>query len=240
MSAPAITWLTPGDSRERFPPVASALSEPDGLLAAGGDLSSARLLAAYRAGIFPWFDEAQPILWWSPDPRCVIFPDRFHVGRTLRRELRRSSCRILIDTQFGAVIDACRKPRNDGHGGTWITADMRDAYARLFDEGWAHSIEVVDNGHLVGGVYGIAIGGVFFGESMFSAVAGASKQALYAISRIDGVRLLDCQVVSPHLLSLGAGTLPRRDFIALLDRFCGETATAIRWPQSVEVASIAP
>ena len=173
MTGNRIVWLEPGDPPDAFPDVHTALLEPDGLLAAGGDLSSERLLEAYCRGIFPWYDQGQPVLWWSPDPRCVLRPEEFHASRSLRRAARRSAFEIRFNTAFPEVIRRCAAPRPTQRS-TWITDDMLAAYERLFHEGWAHSIEVWEDGTLVGGIYGVVIGKVFFGESMYSGVANAS------------------------------------------------------------------
>lgn len=207
-----LTWLDPGDP---FPPTTAALDEPNGLLAAGGRLDTPTLLAAYRSGIFPWYQAPQPILWWSPDPRSVLFPDALRVSRSLRRTLRRDRFLLAADRAFPEVMRACAAPR-DTQGGTWIDNDMIRAYSELHAHGWAHSIEIHDqDGALVGGLYGLAIGGAFFGESMFSRVTDASKVALVALVsllRARGGTLIDCQVSNPHLQSLGARDIPRLDF----------------------------
>jgi len=211
-----IQFLSPGDE---FPPTGEALDFPNGLLAAGGDLTPGRLLAAYRRGIFPWYEEPQPILWWTPDPRSVLFPDELHVARSLRKELRRDTFHLGVDTDFPRVMAACAGTRR-GAQGTWIGPDMLAAYTVLHHQGYAHSVEVLDAaGELVGGLYGVAVGGVFFGESMFSHRANASKVALVGlvdIMRRGGFGLIDCQVGNPHLASLGARDLDRLDFEALL------------------------
>jgi leucyl/phenylalanyl-tRNA---protein transferase len=217
-----IRWLQPSDPPGAFPPPEAALREPDGLLAAGGDLSPARLLAAYAAGIFPWYEEGQPILWWSPDPRSVLYPYALRVSRSLRRTLRRKTFSVSFDTAFPAVIDACARPRRYGSG-TWITAQMRAAYVELHRLGWAHSAEAWRDGRLVGGLYGIAIGNVFFGESMFSIETDASKVALVAtVAQLIalGFRLIDCQLPSPHVESLGAVSIPRARFLRELAEHC--------------------
>ena len=216
-------WLDSED-REAFPPVALALREPDGLLAVGGDLSQTRLLSAYRRGIFPWYSEGQPILWWSPDPRCVMFPAQFKLHRSLRKVLRRGDFEVRFDTAFADIVDACARLRRDGLG-TWITDDMRDAYIRLHYAGYAHSAECWRHGRLVGGLYGVSIGAIFFGESMFSRQRDASKVALawlVAQLRRWGYPLIDAQVESEHLRSLGATTLAREDFVDYLRQYCDE------------------
>ncbi|MEO7072252.1 MAG: leucyl/phenylalanyl-tRNA--protein transferase [Rhodanobacter sp.] len=208
--------LLDADDCGHFPAPDCALVEPNGLLAFGGDLSPARLLAAYGNGIFPWFSAGEPILWWSPDPRCVFDTATLRPNRSLRRALRGSSWQITVDRAFGRVIRACAAPRVD-HAGTWITTDMIDAYAALHRLGHAHSVEVWDGEDLVGGLYGIGIGHLFCGESMFSALPGGSKVALMALAhwlRQWGCPMLDAQVVNPHLLGLGAIETPRSRFVA--------------------------
>lgn len=191
-----------------------ALNEPDGLLAAGGDLSVERLIQAYRLGIFPWYEDGQPILWWSPDPRCVVFTESYKPSRSLRKVLNKQIFQITIDTCFKDVIEACAQPR-DYSEGTWITQDMVTAYCRLHHQGYAHSFECWHEGELVGGLYGVSLGRVFFGESMFSRMSNASKVAFVALvrhcQRLD-FPLIDCQVTNHHLLSLGAEEIPRNDF----------------------------
>ena len=233
MTSNRVAWLTPSDPPEAFPDIEEAMREPDGLLAAGGDLSSERLLYAYRKGIFPWFDEGQPVLWWSPDPRCVLRPADYHVSRRLWRDIAASRLKLTFNTAFAEVMEACAGPRRSAQG-TWITTDMRRAYSGLHDEGWAHSIEVRDNGKLVGGVYGVAIGRIFFGESMFSARSNASKVALLGLCRLLETHrfdLLDCQVVSGHLLTLGATTMPRHEFREILDAGCADAERFCDWPR---------
>ena len=201
---------------DEFPPVGQALSEPDGLLAAGGDLRPERLLAAYRRGIFPWYSRGQPILWWAPDPRTVFATDRMHVPRRLARWLQTCAWTLRADTAFDAVVRACAAPRPSQRG-TWIDDAMRSAYRELHELGHAHSIEAWDGETLVGGIYGVAVGRMFFGESMFSAADNASKVALLALARalhIWNFPLLDAQVASPHLFTLGAIELERSAFCA--------------------------
>ena len=233
MSAPSIKWISRDDPPEAFPAPGSALSAPNGLLAAGGDLSPERLLYAYRHGIFPWFDSGQPILWWSPDPRCVMIPADLHVARRLRRSLRNSNLVLTFNRAFEDVIEACaRRPRN-GFTGTWITPEMVSAYSELHRLGWAHSVETWLGDRLVGGVYGIAIGEAFFGESMFSRETNASKIALLALCRriaASGFRLLDCQVSSPHLLSLGARLMRRDHFTRVIESACVSGTRFFQWP----------
>lgn len=232
MSSNRVAWLSGEDPPDAFPPVSAALREPDGLLAAGGDLSSERLLYAYRHGIFPWYDQGQPLLWWAPDPRCVFKPDGLRVSRRLRRSLRQSTAQVRFNSDFGAVIRGCAAPRGPQHG-TWITTDMIAAYERLHREGWAHSVEIWQDETLVGGLYGLAIGRAFFGESMFSHAADASKVALLAVSqsmRTKALGILDCQLVSSHLLSLGAAIIPREEFVAQLEDLCSPAIRFENWP----------
>ncbi len=213
-----LSWLT--RTSLDFPPLERALREPDGLLAAGGDLSPERLLAAYRHGCFPWFSAGQPILWWSPDPRMVLFPEELHVSRSLRKTLRRGDFTITFDQDFAAVIGACAAPRSYADG-TWITPAMQAAYLELHRRGFAHSVEVWQHGQLVGGLYGLALGRLFFGESMFSRVSDASKVAFVSLVeqlRACGFVLIDCQMHTQHLASLGARPIPRREFAACLAR----------------------
>ncbi|MEA3292684.1 MAG: leucyl/phenylalanyl-tRNA--protein transferase [Pseudomonadota bacterium] len=211
--------------KDDFPPLEAASSE--GLLAVGGDLSPERLVRAYSQGIFPWFNPGQPILWWSPDPRCVLHPAEFRASRSLRKSLRNRGFRLSMDQAFGQVIRACSVPRRgQADGGTWITSDMRGAYCRLHELGIAHSVETWRGDELVGGLYGVALGGVFFGESMFSHASDASKLALYALTRSLlewEFSLIDCQVSSDHLFSLGAIEIPR-------PRFAAEIARGLRLP----------
>ena len=213
-----ITWLSPQDAPEWFPPLEQALEEPAGLLAAGGDLSPQRLIAAYERGIFPWYSPGQPVLWWSPDPRAVLFPEEFHCTRSLAKRLRNGGFAASLDRDFTAVIDGCAAPRAASPG-TWITSEMRSAYLQLHRLGCAHSIEIWHDGILAGGLYGVHLGAVFFGESMFSRERDASKAALahlVAVCRRNNLAAIDCQLPSRHLASLGARTIPRSQFQALL------------------------
>ena len=202
----------------RFPPVDRA--SPEGLLAVGGDLRPERLLEAYRHGIFPWYNEGDPILWWSPDPRAVLFPDKLHVSRSLKRSLRSNQFTITLDTSFRAVMEQCAGPRPQyPDGGTWITSDMLDAYTRLHELGYAHSVEAWQQDRLVGGLYGVALGGAFFAESMFTKVDDASKVALVRLVQqlqAWNFHLIDCQQYSPHVARFGAEVIPRKDFVAHL------------------------
>ena len=203
-----------------FPPVDRALDEPNGLLAAGGGLSTARLIEAYSRGIFPWFSAEDPVLWWCPDPRLVLTTDGVHVSRSLRRRLRRSDYDVTLDRAFGEVLRACAAPRRDD-AGTWLVPSMMRAYERLHAAGAAHSIEIWMNGELAGGLYGVALGRMFFGESMFTRQTDASKMAIVLLSAQLarwGVPLIDCQMRTAHLVSLGAIELPRREFVRTVER----------------------
>ncbi len=238
-----IPWLKPADPPDAFPPVAGALTDPDGLLCVGGDLRPERLLAAYRRGIFPWYSEGQPILWWSPDPRMVLLPAEFKVSRSLGKTIRNRGFRVTFDTCFDTVIALCADSGTRGDEGTWISPAMRAAYGELHRLGHAHSVEVwldesppttavatatgrePDGGHggsrLVGGLYGLLLGRIFFGESMFSTATDASKVALHELVQWlqqRNVELIDCQVASDHLFTLGARLMPRAEFIACLER----------------------
>jgi len=232
-------WLAVTDAPDAFPPPAEALTEPNGLLAMGGDLSPQRLLAAYPLGIFPWYEPGQPILWWSPDPRAVLWPENLHVSRRLQRTRRRSKLSLTCDQAFSTVVQCCAEPRRYAEG-TWITGEMSAAYSTLHQLGWAHSFEAWQEDELVGGLYGVAIGRVFFGESMFSRVTDASKIAL--ISAVDYLRtrdfaLLDCQIWSSHLQTLGATTLPRAEFLRQLDDLCRPPGSPGSWTHDFEVFS---
>ena len=222
MTSPPPSWpvkfLAPEDPPDSFPDPAEATTEPNGLLAVGGDLTPARLVAAYSRGIFPWYEADQPILWWSPNPRAVLLPEELHISRSLKRTLRSNRYSVSTDLDFRAVIDACADIR--ATTGTWITPEMRLAYVRLHELGLAHSVEVWRESELVGGLYGIALGDVFFGESMFSRAPGASKLALVGVVRQveqRGMRLIDCQVATSHLTSLGSRLLPRAEFLRRLE-----------------------
>jgi len=219
------------DPASPFPPVEAALREPDGLLAMGGDLSCVRLLNAYRQGIFPWYSRGQPILWWSPDPRMVFRSDGVKLSSRFRRELKSSAWQIRADSAFAEVISACARTPRPGQRGTWITDAMQAAYLELHRQGHAHSVEAFDGDRLVGGIYGVAVGRMFFGESMFSAESGGSKTVLAALARRLhgwGWPLIDAQVESRHLLSLGAESWPRRRFTAAI----GELVTLPQTPGS--------
>lgn len=230
-----IPWL---GASYRFPPVEQALSEPNGLLAAGGDLSPERLLWAYRQGIFPWFSEGQPILWWSPDPRMVLFPHELVIGRTLGKSLRKGTFEVRCDHSFAAVMHACAAPRRD-QDGTWISQAMIDAYVKLHARGIAHSVETWQEGRLVGGLYGIAIGRAFFGESMFSRASDASKVAFVHLVRFlqnNDFGIIDCQMRTDLLSSFGAREIPRRRFVEVLAELVNYPALLDRWPQILSLS----
>lgn len=219
------------DAEDPFPPVESALRDPNGLLAAGADLSPGRLLDAYRRGIFPWFGDEDPLLWWSPDPRMVLLVDELHVTRSLRKAIRAGRFRITADRAFSAVMLGCAEPRVDAEG-TWITTEMRAAYARLAALGYAHSIEAWQGETLVGGLYGVAIGRIFFGESMFARVSDASKVAFATLVhqlRQWEFRMIDCQMPTAHLASFGAREIPRGEFLAEVERAVREPSIPAPW-----------
>lgn len=230
----AIHWMRPGDPPDSFPPVDTACVHPDGLLAAGGDLSTERLLAAYRRGIFPWYEEGQAILWWSPDPRTVFIPGSVHRSRSLRRDLRRRPVRVSLNTCFAQVMEACAESRPGQHG-TWITRAMKQAYLRLHQEGHAHSLEVWRDDSLIGGIYGIGMGEVFFGESMFSRATNGSKLAMCFLAQWlekHNFALIDGQVKSAHLLSLGSIEISRERFLTLLDKHCDRPMDSSVWQKN--------
>lgn len=230
-----IPWL---ESTENFPPLELALREPNGLLCAGGDLTPQRLVQAYLNGIFPWYSPGEPILWWSPDPRMVLFPAEFHLSRSLRKTLRNRNYRVRLDTGFKAVIQACaRTPRRD-QPGTWITPEIQAAYCKLHELGYAHSVETWVDEKLVGGLYGIAIGKMFYGESMFTHATDASKIAIAHLVRFleeKGFGMIDCQMNTPHLSSLGAREIPRRHFIDRLRILTAIPPLCGRWPEDAAV-----
>ena len=229
-----------------FPPARRALREPNGLLAAGGDLSPTRLLNAYRHGIFPWFNEGEPILWWCPDPRVVFDTASFHLAPRFRRTLRASGWTLRADTDFDGVMRACAKAPRPGQDGTWIGPSMLDAYSELHRLGHAHSVEVYSGERMVGGIYGVAVGRMFFGESMFSAKSGGSKVALAATAhRLHewGFPLLDAQVENDHLLSLGAERWPRERFLAEVALLTSDPAPVGSWTRlfgTLRAAELAP
>ncbi|MGQ0578048.1 MAG: leucyl/phenylalanyl-tRNA--protein transferase [Betaproteobacteria bacterium] len=223
-----IPWLGTGDP---FPEVERALAEPNGLLAAGADLSLPRLLEAYRKGIFPWFSADQPILWWSPDPRMVLFPAELRVSRSLGRTLHKTRFEVRADTAFTKVLEGCRQPRR-GESGTWITEEMAQAYGELHRAGFAHSVESWLDGELVGGLYGVALGRAFFGESMFNLVSDASKVALVALARqLEhwGFGVIDCQMNTAHLASFGAREIPRAEFTRSLRELVNYAPVPLPW-----------
>jgi leucyl/phenylalanyl-tRNA---protein transferase len=223
--------LNPDTNEFQFPPAEQASRE--GLLAVGGDLRPRRLLEAYRGGIFPWYNEGQPILWWSPDPRAVLFPDRLKISHSLRKTLRSTKFQVTMDERFDEVIRACAAPRRKhADNGTWITRAMRDAYCELHRLGYAHSVETWHAGRLVGGLYGVALGAAFFGESMFSRMSDASKVALVrGVQQLQrwGYTLVDCQLSSPHLERMGAQAIPRGEYLALLRAALGRRGHDGRW-----------
>jgi len=226
-----LTILDPTNPAQAFPPLYLALRKPDGLLAVGGCLSAERLINAYQRGIFPWYNPDEPILWWSPDPRLVLFPDKLIVSRSLSKTLRKNVFTVSFDKAFSDVITACAQPRKDS-AGTWITTDINQAYIDLHQQGFAHSVEVWFNDELVGGLYGVALGQVFFGESMFHTKTDASKVAfvsLVAQLKTWGYQLVDCQVHTSHLQSLGAEEIKRRAFVKLLNQYCRMPASPNAW-----------
>jgi leucyl/phenylalanyl-tRNA--protein transferase len=227
----SLHWLSRTERVDAFPPATEALTEPNGLLAAGGDLTPERLLAAYSRGIFPWYEEGQPILWWCPDPRAVLWPADLRISRSLRRSIDKRGFVFRVNAQFAGVVAACAEPRRYG-GGTWITRDMAAAYTRLNELGWAHSFETWREGRLVGGMYGVAIGRAFFGESMFARATDASKVALaHAVDFLleEGIELIDCQVASAHTASLGAVEIPRADFLERIAELCRTPVSPRHW-----------
>lgn len=228
-----IPFFGPADP---FPPVEQALDEPDGLLAAGGSLTTARLVEAYRRGIFPWFNEGDPILWWSPDPRTILRPSSLHISHSLRKTLRKNAFHVTIDSAFPQVLDGCAAPR-PGDSGTWLSATMRRAYVALHRAGFARSIEVWMDGALAGGIYGVAIGRMFFGESMFSRRTDASKIGMARLAaQLErwGFPLIDCQLETDHLLSLGAEPMPRRRFVAEVQALTAQAAPV--WVMDADLA----
>lgn len=222
-----IPWLEPGDP---FPPVDTALRDPDGLLAAGLELTPQRILDAYRQGIFPWFSEGQPVLWWSPDPRMVLVPSEIRVTPSMRKVLRNRPYEVGCDTAFEAVMRACAEPR-EGQAGTWISDHMIAAYGALHMQGWAHSVETWVDGELAGGLYGLALGKMFYGESMFSRARDTSKIALVHLARYlesQGYALIDCQMNTAHLASMGGREIARSEFCRVLSQSV-QSAHPRRW-----------
>ena len=230
-----IPWL---QNIERFPPVELALREPNGLLCAGGDLMPQRLVLAYLKGIFPWYSPGEPILWWSPDPRMVLFPAEFKLARSLRKTLRNKDYHVRLDTHFKAVIEACAGTKRKDQAGTWITPEIQAAYVKLHELGYAHSVETWVDGRLVGGLYGIAIGKMFYGESMFAHATDASKIAVAHLVRFladNGFGLIDCQMNTAHLASLGAREIPRDEFTSHLRRLTAIPPLCGRWDADAAV-----
>lgn len=231
-----IYWVAENIIADDFPEVSSALRDPDGLLAIGGDLKPARLLDAYQRGIFPWYSEGQPILWWSPNPRCVLEPEFLKISRSLRKTLRSGRFKITFNQRFEQVIAACSGPRRDCLE-TWITEDMFTAYNTLHQLGYGISVECWQESMLVGGLYGVVIGKVFFGESMFSRQSDASKVALAHLThylKIKSFRLIDCQVHSRHLQNLGAVPMPRELFVNILKHYCPQQVH-LDWPKESKI-----
>ena len=234
-----LRWISAADGPDALPHPAQALAEPNGLLAAGGSLEPEWLLAAYRRGIFPWFEAGQPILWWSPDPRTVLYPSDFKLSRSLRKRIRSGTFTVTADRAFDDVIAACAAPRRYTDA-TWITPPMAHAYSRLAALGYAHSFESWAGERLVGGLYGIAIGRVFFGESMFALESDASKVAFFHTIRFlseRGFELIDCQLPSAHLTRLGATAVPRSEFLAALERLCEPPGTPGAWTADFSAVS---
>ncbi len=218
-----IPFLGPADP---FPPVEQALDDPDGLLAAGGSLGAKRLVEAYRRGIFPWFNEGDPILWWSPDPRTILRPPSLHISHSLKKKLKKGAFLVTIDKAFARVLDGCAAPR-DGESGTWLSAPMRRAYGTLHASGLAHSVEVWMEGELAGGIYGVSIGRMFYGESMFTRRTDASKIAMARLAaQLERWQfpMIDCQMETEHLMSLGAERVPRRQFVLEVERLVAAPA----------------
>jgi len=235
-------WLDPRDPQQPFPPAHRAMRDPNGLLAIGGDLSVARLIRAYSSGIFPWFNPNEPILWWCPDPRAVLVPAEFHASHSLAKRIRKADFAATLDQSFDAVLDGCGGLR-EGRGDTWLGAEMKQAYRELHALGFSHSVEIWRNGELVGGLYGVSLGGVFFGESMFSRETDASKLALYCLCRqlaAWGFGMVDCQIASSHLRRLGAREISRERFLAELHRMigCGGRTGAWRFDIAVPASRV--
>ena len=231
-----IAWLQKTDPPSALPPTSRALAEPNGLLAVGGALTPEWLIHAYRRGVFPWYSAEQPILWWAPDPRAVLYPQEFRVSRSLARSIRKRGYETRINTAFAEVIEACAGPRR-GMPGTWITREMHEAYLLLHRRGLAHSFETWHEGRLVGGLYGVGLGRMFFGESMFSRAVDASKVALVALAGELGRRgcpLIDCQVRTPLLAGLGAREIPRRAFLRELQALVHYDAPSGKWARATE------
>ena len=223
-SSSQLYWVAENVISTEFPPVDSALRSPAGLLAIGGDLDEERLLSAYQQGIFPWYNHGQPVMWWSPDPRCVFEPDNIHISRSLCKTLRKKKFTVTLNKDFARVIGGCAAPRID-HDETWISHDIIQAYTSLHRNGYAHSVECWIDEQLAGGLYGVAIDKIFFGESMFSRVSDASKVALIHLARFlssQSFRLIDCQIYSDHLARLGAKKISRKQFCQVLKKQSAE------------------
>lgn len=233
-------WIDPQQPADHFPDLRYALEEPNGLLAFGGDLSTERLIAAYERGIFPWYSKDEPILWWSPDPRSVIFPEDFKPSRSLKKTIKKRHFEVTMDTSFTQVIQKCSEPRSYSSD-TWITEEMIEAYIRLHNLKIAHSVEVWKEKELVGGLYGVSLGKAFFGESMFSSVNDASKVALtYLIEQVKqwNFKLIDCQVSSDHMSSLGALDISRSEFMGLLSNMCSGKTRLSDWSIQPDLTDI--
>lgn len=228
-------WLDPRNPQQPFPDPRRAMRDPNGLLAIGGDLSPERLLRAYAQGIFPWFNPDEPILWWCPDPRAVLAPRQFHTSRSLARRLRKPDFSVTLNHAFRDVLEACSAPRTRSRG-TWLSSEMKQAYFQLHALGHAQSVEIWRQGQLVGGVYGVSLGRMFFGESMFSRMPDGSKIALYFLCQqlvARNYELLDCQVSSPHLATLGAVELPREEFLQRLSAAVSDGGVTGRWSSDI-------
>jgi len=224
------------NSSFRFPPVSSAT--PDGIVAVGGNLSPGMLLSAYSQGIFPWYSDGDPIIWWSPDPRCVIFTDELHVSKSMKKLLRQGRFSISLDRRFRDVITACKKTPRSGQNGTWITNAMLEAYVTLHNLGYAHSVEVWDGSWLAGGMYGLSLGSFFFGESMFSLIPNASKAAIISLNEIIkkmGFLVIDCQIYSAHLRTLGARMILRDEFLRLLKEGLKVETHRGNWSELIDI-----
>jgi len=239
-----LPWLKPNSTL--FPPTDSALDEPNGLLAVGGDLSEERLLSAYRQGIFPWFSDGEPILWWTPSPRMVLFPEKLHISRSLRKTLRQRGFQITINRCFPEVIQACAEPRSkvdkEEERGTWITNDIKGAYIHLHQNGYAHSFEVWREQQLVGGLYGVAIGQIFFGESMFSRTTNGSKIAFVYMAQLLKkwhYELIDCQVYSDHLSTLGVKEIEKSKFETIIKESVGKETLLSNW-KPTDITDVIP
>ena len=238
MSEIKLPWLDADNPESPFPPAKSALKDPEGLVAAGGDLKPTRILRAYHEGLFPWYEEDQPILWWSPNPRGVLYPKDFIAHKSLLRTIKRNHWKISYDKSFLKVMQACAEPRNNSRG-TWITNDMIEAYVNLHNLNHAHSLEVHNEAEeLIGGIYGISIGTIFFGESMFSRVTDASKVALlYLSAYLDswGYDIIDTQLPSTHLTSLGGSEMARDKYLSLLSRYTAQSSNSKAWQVQPEI-----